>query len=1002
MASETLKGFDNFPSNLSFSEQNDFNDDSELQRILEDSCLDGLNSETVNEISTDDTYENNDVNIDDTNDVETIESVPIKSVSNIVYQPIEKLRIAIPPMSSPSSMHSSSSEGNSPVRSKKNKKRFCIKCSIRFKHTADWLKHLERHISLPSVKLTELNTNNPYYKEYLSRCNGATKRPSNDTDVLKIKLKIPRTETSQQNPNEKETTSDVLNPIREPTSPLTTNGPRIRVIRAEEIKQSPPSPPFRTSLPENAMVSVPSENRIQYECPTLDGLHQFAEDALNEESAARILKQLLETPNEPPESNELDAEPNEFISIDRLAHTCNICNQKYPDINFLHEHQRLTGHGIRNYSLASMLEPIQEMTVDPLHPYRPPQTSRLEHLLAQSKSLPSQQQHQPPPPPPMYGQPAVLPIHQMENQVRAFGNINQMQNRPRFPMPSSSRHPSHYPMHRFMSPSQMVRPNGINPNQPVNMTPFLEMSPDMYNPRQTTGNIPQMNGDSMNAFNRPPNQMTNHFMSQQRPLMQRFPLQQQPIHHSQQQQHHQRPPPMNGQFMHPPRNLPPCPTRPNMASGIQQALQRKAMPLSPIEQHHQQKQQQHNLHHQQQQQQQQHQQQQQQQQQQKQAQEKARFEQMFRARDLENRPFISNAPRTEGLPVIESVQSGAITLNSTTKKQSTDSAPTTIQINDQITLSVKNKEPSVTIQPTERHKTPPVVDGNSMANILVNRGITVKSTSKLLEKPKTPDDSNKTPYATTEAAVQKLQMNNSVSIISKKKVVTPPLATATSATEETIDLSNDDDTPSFKSFKRPEKIAPKPGTTQIKCSVKNCQMRFANLKSLREHEQDVHKISRISKFKCTICSLRFISSEAVRAHIRRMHAGQIKSQPEFGIPIVNFNNSNIRKKMLSLGFTNFLPITNIRDEKSTEVFGMPVININGPTINNLKNLFNIDSTKLMPISMRTIPRPKVQPTSILNRFPVKPSTPQSTPLMPSTNSNAQTNTETVSSTLTQN
>lgn len=922
-----------------------------------DLTLDKTNDFNVHHDNDDD---NDDVDDDDGNNSTDLDAQNTASDSNCNTIPrfVEKLRIVIPPpsMASPSSMHSSSSDGYSPVRSKKNKKRFCIKCNIRFKHTAEWMKHLEKHISLPSVKLMELTADDVYYKSYLQRTSKRCRTPSTSSDCdnsLKIKLKIPRTDATNAVPSTIDrndscqetlltsrttaTTTTTTNAATQAAAALPRTECGIRVLRAEEIKQSPPSSPLKVTLPENAMVAVPSENRIHYECPTLDGLHQYAEDAMNEESTAQILKQLLETPHDPPEPNEWDSTPNEFISIDRLAHTCKTCNEKYPDLNFLQEHQRLTGHGEKRFSAVNMLEPIQEMTIDQSKHYHPPPTSQLEHM-QKPKITP------PPPQLAMYGQPPVLPIHQMESQVRNFANMNQMPNRDRYAMPRQPppmqprplppgmppRHPSqmppNYSMHRFLPPAQMMRPNTMQPNQPVNMTPFLEMNPDMYNPQQQNM---IMNGNGVN-YNRPPNQMTappnqmmNRFMrptpqppapSDQMMQQQRFAMQQSAPR-----------PPMNGPLIsRPTRNLPAYPLRPSMNHRVPPQMmpnQRPMMPLSPMEQH-----------------------------------QKTRFEQMVRAREIENRPFISNAPRTEGLPVIESVQSGAITLNSTKKPIDTGA---TIQISDQITLSVKNKD-ALLAKPSEKSPTP-VTDTNKMASILVNRGITVKSASKLLEKVKLADEqSNKqtTPYATAEQAVQKLQLNNSVSIISKKKVIQ---SAAVAKDNETIDLSNDDDTPEASAtFKKPstDVLPPKQRPTVLKCPIKKCDMKFATVKALRDHSIKVHQLTRLNRFKCNTCSARFASSEAVRIHVQKMHG---KAQPDFGIPIVNFNDPLVRKKMLSFGFTNFLPLTNVRDDKS-ELFGMPIININGPSVNNLKNLLDTDSTKIMPITtMRTIPWPKIPP-----------------------------------------
>lgn len=964
----------------------DFNlSNSEINKINSIiSVINGEHFETADDALTPDKITDSNIHIqnDTISEIVEPEIQSGESDSNTINRPIEKLRIIIPPMASPSSMYSSSSDSNSPIRSKKGKKRFCIKCNIRFKHTVEWLEHLkDNHISLPFIKLKKLTTTNPYYSEYLERRKHS--RSPNDFESLKIRLKIPRTDDSIHEANSHTEDMPLLDPLvslntlstssslsSSSSSTAITNGAaipndsgrtnttsgtnecRIRVLRAEEIKQSPPRSPLTVDLPINAMVSVPTENHIRYECPTLDGIGQFAEESMNEESAAQLLKNLLEKPNEPVEASEYDSVSSEFISIDRLAHTCQTCNEKYPNLNFLHEHQRLTGHGDRTFSSPSILEPIQEMTVDPVRQYHPPtlrdKNRMLQSLLGYPKLNPPQM---PVRSPPMYGQPSVLnSIHHMENQVRNFPNMNQMpsSNRQGFGMPpqNPSQMPPNYPMHQYLPPSQMMRTN-----QPNNMAPFYNMNPDMYNPSGKTNfnnntnnsnnNMP-MNG---NVFNRPPNHMLRPPWSQSPPqqsMMNRFPVR------PPQQQLPQPPststrPIMNGPLQS--RSIrPPYPTRPIMNMGPPQ----RPMPLSALEQ----------------------------QQKLMEQQQKSRYEQIIRSREIENRPFISNAPRTEGLPVIESVQSGAITLNST--KKPSDSG--TIQISDQITLSIKNKElPSLT---TIEKPAPPTNDTNKMKSILANRGITVKSASKVTEK-KSTDETNKLPISTAEAAVQKLQMNNSVSIISKKKGTSPnskvpaskstSSVTATIPETDTIDLSIDDETPATSDDVMP---TTKPRPLILKCHQKSCDMRFASVRALRDHTVRVHQ-----KFRCTTCFIRFSSSEALRVHCQKSH-GQAKPKPVIGIPLVNFSNPNTRKKMLSLGFTNFLPITNTSDEKS-DLFGMPIININGPSINNLKNLFDTDSTKIMPIQspIRSIPRPKITPSS--QQTPSQSQTVQPPPLIQS-------------------
>lgn len=859
----------------------DFDDNTvEIQNILNDpvfiSALDSTLGDCLqaNQIAGNSTNKTNNVALDRQTGLRTI----------------EKIRISLPTMASPSSVYSSSSESCSSIQIKKHKKRICIECNQRFKHSIEWYSHLKTHIRQPYVLLKPINENNSYYRDYLNRMDSLKRRASTDAGSLRITIKIPRRESNILDaisvPVEKTVMVDQSSlPSRDesielpmvtrmiPTTdsskvinnqlPHSKDECRIRVLRAEEIKQSPPSTPLKSDFPPNAMVSVPSENRIHYECPMLDGLNQFAEDAMNEESAAQLLKQLLETPSAPPETN--DFVPNEFMSIDRLAHTCTACNQKFPDITFLKEHQRITGHSISTSlsTVPMILEPIQELSVDHNRQYHPPpHPSHLEQMLVQQKSQPPPSQQMP-----TYGQPRVLPLRQMENQVANFSNTMTSQTRLSAP-------PNYHLSSMMPQPPQHSMRNN---NQPVNMTPFLEMNPDMYHPRQ------QNNGQ--NPFMRPPpNHMMNRFMQPGQPhAMLRFP-----------NQH---------QFQQRSQMLPPQPNRELQPFGMRLSINQVPHPFQNQLRAHQ-----------------------------------MQFDSDTRIRDAENRPIISNAPRSDGLPVIESVQSGAIIMNATTKKNDI-SKP--IQINDQITLSVKNKE-QMKNKSIEKRNTSPTVNSTKVANILAHRGITVKPTGKLLEKSKTLDDSNKTPYATAEQAVQKLQMNNSVSIISKKMVTTPPVNQ-----NPTIDLSNDDDTTISNDQKK---------KTNIKCPMKSCTMEFADVVSLRRHTRTQHQMPR---FRCTICSTRFSTSEAIKIHLKKMHPNHTKPASNLGIPIVDFNDPNARKTMLTLGFTNFLPIGNTRNG-STELFGLPVVNIEGPSMNNLKNLFNNDATKIMPInSMRSIQKQKV-------------------------------------------
>lgn len=331
------------------------------------------------------------------------------TTENPASQIVGKLRIVIPALPSPNSNNSSSSESNSPHRSKKHKKRFCIKCDLRFKHKADWLKHIEKHVSLPSVELVRLNENNPYMirdENYsLKRC------ASEDHESLKITLKIPRKDlNSVVNKCE---TNEIRQPLQQNNESVNDNRSnercqnatlqkkdtncisdepneyRIRVLRAEEIKQSPPRIDSFESTP---MVSIPmnEENINQYECPTFDGFSQIGNESEN--STAELLKHLLESSTaQEPDTNNIDATTNEFIPIDQLAMKCHVCSEKFPDAHFLQTHQRITGH-LSNGNISSTLSNRQQSTtlfetqIQKKQPqFISPQTNQLEAMLTRPR-----------------------------------------------------------------------------------------------------------------------------------------------------------------------------------------------------------------------------------------------------------------------------------------------------------------------------------------------------------------------------------------------------------------------------------------------------------------------------------------------------------------------------------------------------------------------------------------------------------------------------------------
>lgn len=318
-----------------------------------------------------------------------------------------------------------------------------------------------------------------------------------------------------------------------------------------------------------------------------------------------------------------------------------------------------------------------------------------------------------------------------------------------------------------------------------------------------------------------------------------------------------------------------------------------------------------------------------------------------------SQPIIAQAPRNDGLPIIESVQSGTIIL---TKARPAD-------INSR-KRSIAQRElydmGQTTIQSTS---TAANANEKLPSSILSNPNLTVRSsTSSILNeakaRAKAMDNSKKTPYSTAQEAVQKLQLNNSVSIIMPKKKATATATenTTTSANNngsQSIDLANEDEI---------EEIVAGPSTSTkstcppgLKCPMKLCKRRFKSPELLRRHVRQTHQV--IRSFRCSECSARFISPETMRAHIKTVHR---TSQAEFGLPAVDISDTKARQALLALGFSNFIPIKN-GSETNQRIFGVPIINLNASSVNAVKNIFGIDTTRLLPIeTVQPIPRKDAQ------------------------------------------
>lgn len=555
------------------------------------------------------------------------------------------------------------------------------------------------------------------------------------------------------------------------------------------------------------------------------------------------------------------------------------------------------------------------------------------------------------PPPGSYGQPGVVPINQMQQQIRNFnmhqqGRFNAPLRPPFMPMAHPNQQNNRRtppPLYRVPNP-QTTGPNG----QPLNMAPFMAMSPDMYNPG---ANGPSPGGPHQPRMNQP--RMSALQRMQQHPMYQQ-PQAHPPVGPNGQPPQMMRPPGMP--MMRGPRPPIARDMREQMFLQQQQQIIMKQRPgLTPPQRV------------------------------------SPNIAPSSSSPPITGRPIVpppkrnriespgndfnmtSMQPPSNGpmMPIIKSVHSGG-------------SKPTIPpHISDQITLSVKPKDPNG----SSMQKNP-----KDVADILTTRGITVTPTAKnngsarateASRIGKSPSPTPKTSIsASNEEAVNKLHLNTSVSIISRKRpssnASSSSSATSTSVIQSaTIDLSNDDDD------KPPPPLLPlnnTPGRPCISCPTRDCAERFVTQEGLARHLQRAHRVN-VCMSRCKLCSAKFTTPEGLATHHRRFHRRPMPNPPnsqaaseDMGLPVIDLHNEQTRKNLAALGIVSYIPLGNL-GRTNGGIYGLPIVSMTNTTIasklsslgaNNMLTLGPLRHiSKLVPVQQRSssasfpVPRPSM-------------------------------------------
>lgn len=774
---------------------------------------------------------------------------------------------------SSASSDSWSSTSTSEQFSSKRAKRRCIPCNLTFKHHNDFFEHHRKHVSMPILKLKQLTQREIEFQEFMKKgrqqflCarkktfpNLVLKKPTvSATDGDGLKLKF-KFHNIQMNNVDQENAS--INGMRHDFR----KGEKI--LKACEIKQSPPGSPSLHARAIRDLIPIPElptdmmgpPERIHFECPTLDGLDQFNNEG--REDASDILKNLLELNQQPLMEPDWNGQvPNEFISIEKLGHVCRICHMNFTDPVLLFQHQRQTGHDLPPQGPPMPQYPMSQ------HPQMPRMPGNPMH-------------YRPHEPMGNYPGQRIRDIHPTASHLREHQTpggqmamrLQQMRNgqfRPVMAVQSPyirSRHPP--PLYRVSSPQGMqsnVPQINTMANRQQQMHMPQQQHPMMNGPQGPGYRFAVSNGIMMNGG--------SIVMEQSYPQAQHGMMQEPG---QMQQQMHNMTPMFRGTRPNMPirrHSVAPIGMRPTLPPQFQPPPAKKPRPEGLLA--------------------------------------------------LGDAPMVTMPPRAEGVPVIESVQSGP---------------------------AVEESEASKSSPTPSGQKSPKAV-----ASILANRGITVTQgdfakTKDTVPTEKVAESAGKDKLSDeTESVVQKLALNSSVSIISKKKT---PLLTI-DVTEEELSASKlaaSSPTAENRIAKdsQPAKIPPlKPRhTTFLACPEVHCQKKFLTEEALQRHTQKGHHSN--IRFKCTKCSVMFSSSESLIIHQRRVHRTARMPGEELGIPIVDLHNSQTRMKLLSMGIRNFIPLGNI-NKVSNGFFGLPLVCLKGAPNAAISNLQTIGADSVLSL-----------------------------------------------------
>lgn len=98
--------------------------------------------------------------------------------------------------------------------------------------------------------------------------------------------------------------------------------------------------------------------------------------------------------------------------------------------------------------------------------------------------------------------------------------------------------------------------------------------------------------------------------------------------------------------------------------------------------------------------------------------------------------------------------------------------------------------------------------------------------------------------------------------------------------------------------------------------------------------------------KCPRCSAYFISKNDLINHELEFH--QPKAH-DYGLPVVDLSKAETREKLIALGISNYMTITNMNQSDGCASFGIPIVSVQGSANSTLCNILAMGADGILSL-----------------------------------------------------